>query len=191
MRIDSNFYSFPRSTFSLHIDKYKRGKQRDVSSMVDRNSKESFELVGGSFLRTKLAGSGGTKPTFEAAKTIHPKSKQSRGNPKPIPKELHSKTIHVLAPSQTTARIRSRCRFHWMPKLVEEFVAKVDILLSQEPRKANPEGFHSFLIFFFFLFPFSNLLTSMLLIPWTFSCWCVGPFSSLIFISLNVPDRVH
>ena len=150
MRIDSNFYSFPRSTFSLHIDKYKRGKQRDVSSMVDGNSKESFELVGGSFLRTKLAGSGGTKPTFEAAKTIHPKSKQSRGNPKPIPKELHSKTIHVLAPSQTTARIRSRCRFHWMPKLVEEFVAKVDILLSQEPRKANPKGFHSFLIFFFF-----------------------------------------
>lgn len=78
----------------------------------DGGEQESFELVGGSFLRTKLARSGGTKPTFKAAKTIHPKSKQSRGNPKPIPKELHSKTIHVLAPSQTTARIRSRCRFH-------------------------------------------------------------------------------
>lgn len=140
-------------------------------SLQSGGEQESFELVSGSFLRTKLAGSGGTKPTFKAAKTIHPKSKQSRGNPKPIPKELHSKTIHVLAPSQTTARIRSRCRFHWMPKLVEEFVAKVDILLSQEPRKANPKHFHSFL--FFFLFLFSNLLTSMLLIPWTFFCWCV------------------
>lgn len=140
-------------------------------SLQSGGEQESFELVSGSFLRTKLAGSGGIKPTFKAAKTIHPKSKQSRGNPKPIPKELHSKTIHVLAPSQTTARIRSRCRFHWMPKLVEEFVAKVDILLSQEPRKANPKHFHSFL--FFFLFLFSNLLTSMLLIPWTFSCWCV------------------
>lgn len=117
-------------------------------SLQSGGEQESFELVSGSFLRTKLAGSGGTKPTFKAAKTIHPKSKQSRGNPKPIPKELHSKTIHVLAPSQTTARIRSRCRFHWMPKLVEEFVAKVDILLSQEPRKANPKHFHSFLFFF-------------------------------------------
>lgn len=141
---------------------------------------ESFELVGGSFLRTKLER--GTKPTFKAAKTIHPKSKQSRGNPKPIPKELHSKTIHVLAPSQTTARIRSRCRFHWMPKLVEEFVAKVDILLSQEPRKAKPQRFPflSYFFFSFFFFPsfflFSNLLTSMFLIPWTFSCWCVDLF---------------
>lgn len=38
---------------------------------------------------------------FKAVKTIHPKSKQSRGNPKPISKELHSKTIHVLASGQT------------------------------------------------------------------------------------------
>lgn len=38
---------------------------------------------------------------FKAVKTIHPKSKQSRGNPKPISKELHCKTIHVLASGQT------------------------------------------------------------------------------------------
>lgn len=107
----------------------------------DGGEQESFELVGGSFLRTKLARSGGTKPTFKAAKTIHPKSKQSRGNPKPIPKELHSKTIHVLAPSQTTARIRSRCRFHWMPKLVEDFRGRSCILLNQESRN-QPKGFH-------------------------------------------------
>lgn len=66
-------------------------------SLQSGGEQESFELVSGIFLRTKLAGSGGIKPTFKAAKTIHPKSKQSRGNPKPIPKELHSKTIHVLA----------------------------------------------------------------------------------------------
>lgn len=108
MRIDSNFYPFPRSTFFTQINIEE--ENNEMSLQRGGREQESFELVGGSFLRTKLEG--GTKPTFKAAKTIHPKSKQSRGNPKPIPKELHSKTIHVLAPSQTTARIRSRCRFH-------------------------------------------------------------------------------
>lgn len=56
------------------------------------------------------------KPFFGAGKVIRPKSKQSRGNPKPISKELHSETVHVAAPEAkqpTLPHVR-------MPKLSED-----------------------------------------------------------------------
>lgn len=82
---------------------------------VDRVSDADFR--GENFPRVKgQSGVARVKLLFEVGKVIRPKSKQSRGNPKPISKELHSETVHVAtleAKQPTLPHVR-------MPKLSED-----------------------------------------------------------------------